>query len=537
MTAIQPLHHTQPNTAGHLPPETLVELIDTLARRWPDSVAAIDEAGQITYNALNTRSGMLARAISAGGIKRNDRIGLLCGNAIDWLLVLFAGAKAGATVVPFSTWSTRAELEFLVSDSKARLFFVGNKAEARDFLEDFQALTLPGRSSVVSLGRAGSSPFQALDDFMEGHASAPVPRPAGPGDDAMILYTSGSTSHPKAVRLTQAGMVENGYHIGARMGLRHGDRVFVPVPLFWAYGGCNALPAAMTHGATLVLPTRFEPSHALDMISQLDCTAIYTLPSITKALLDLPAFSVERTRTLRTGLTIGSPGEFLQACENLRVPEICNIYGATETYGNCAVTWHHWSKERRSVCQGPQLPGQTIRIRDRATGRILPQGCTGLVEVAGRITPGYAGQSREQNEAAFTEDGYYRTGDVGYLTDEGDFVFVGRVSEMIKKGGINISPIEIEDVLKRHAKVADAAVTGVSDDTHGERVVAFVVSADTTLTPDDLDAECRATLSKYKVPDRIELVTDLPLTATGKLHRGELRKRAESLPSLEKETP
>ena len=278
------------------------------------------------------------------------------------------------------------------------------------------------------------------------------------------------------------------------------------------------------------MQSRFEPGEALDLIETHRCTALYTLPAITSALISHPAFRPARTASLRTGLTIGAPQDVVTAATVLGAREICNVYGQTESYGNCCVTWHHWPLERRAACQGPPLPRVTIRIVDETTGAVLPPNQPGLIEVSGYVMRGYIGASASQNEAALTSDGYFRTGDMGELTETGEIHFVGRTTEMIKKGGINISPAEVEDVLMRHPAVALAGVVGVPDPTQGELIVAFVtVKPGATLTEAVLIAHCRAAASRYKVPDFISFRETLPVTVTGKLMRRDLKPMAVEL--------
>ncbi len=371
-----------------------------------------------------------------------------------------------------------------------------------------------------------------FEDFVEGYGEIALPPGEGPSasDDAYVLYTSGSTSRPKGVRLAQYGVVENGYNIGSRQGLREGDRVFVSAPLFWSFGGANALPAAFSHGAAVVMPTKFDAASALAMIEDCACTSIYTLPAMTNSMVRHESFSPERTKSLRTGVTIGSPKDLMTAVEKLGVPEICNVYGATETYGNCAVTWHHWPVEQRAKCQGTPLPGQYMRFRDIETAELVREGETGLVEIAGFVSPGYTGDSAKLNETAFTADGYYRTGDIGRVDENGAFVFVGRDAEMIKRAGINVSPAEIEDVITALSGVSQCAVVGVADEERGERIVAYIILAkDVSVGAEAVFDHCRSLLSKYKLPDRIEITDALPLTATGKLQRKELKRAAAEL--------
>src|SRR5439155_1600819 len=190
------------------------------------------------------------------------------------------------------------------------------------------------------------------------------------------------------VRLCHGATIENGFHIGERMRLSPDDRVLLAPPLFWSYGAANALPAALTHGAALVLQNRFEPGEWIGLVERHHCTAAYTLPSMTGTVLRHPEFRRERVACLRTGLMIGSAEEVRIAAAELGAAEICNIYGATETYGNCCVTPCEWPLARRMTSQGPPLPGNTLRIVEPGTGAALPPGDTGLVEVTGFVTPG-----------------------------------------------------------------------------------------------------------------------------------------------------
>jgi fatty-acyl-CoA synthase len=219
------------------------------------------------------------------------------------------------------------------------------------------------------------------------------------------------------------GTIENGYSIGERMGLEREDRVFVSVPLFWAYGAVNALPATLTHGGALVLQAAFEPRGALDLIEQHRCTAIYTLPNMTGALLAAEGFDPARVASLRSGLMLGAEAEIRRTLEELDVPNICNIYGGTETYGNCCVTPSDWPDQRRLTSQGPPLPGVRLRIAHSSSGEVLPTGAVGEIQVTGYLARGYVGDESGASAKAFGADGWYRSGDLGSLDDEG-----GRIS-------------------------------------------------------------------------------------------------------------
>ena len=494
---------------------SLGELLDEQAGRCPDAPAVLHDGRSLTYAALNDRAARASAVWQGLGVRRGDRVAVLVNNRPEWLELAFGAWRLGAVLAPFSTWSTRAELDFLLADSGVRAIVALPRFGQEDYAGILRDLTAaPGRATMLLLEE-----YAAARD-----AARPLPLPApgdgaSAGDDAIILYTSGSTSRPKAIALAHYLVIENGFNIGERQGLGPADRVLLSPPLFWAYGGVNALPATVTHGAALVLQGRFEPAEALDLIERHGCTAIYTLPGMTDALLRHPAFARERTRTLRTGLTIGSPQDVIRAAEQLGAAEICNIYGSSETGGNCCVTHHHWPLERRANCQGFPLPGVALRIA-----------ADGGVEVGGPyVMRGYINASAAQNETAFTADGWFRTGDIGALAPDGTFVFQGRATEMIKRGGINVSPAEVEDVLMQHPDVAQAGVIGATGP-RGEAIVAFVVPrGDACPTEDALAAHCRRLASSYKVPDRFAIVGALPATVTGKLLRRDLKAAADRL--------
>ena len=498
-------------------------LLREQAARFGAHPALIGGGETIGYGALCDRASRIASFLIARGVTRGDRVGLLMNNRPEWVETVFGAAMAGAVVVAFSTWSKRDELAYLIADSGIRLLVTLDQFSGQNFAHDLRTMA---PLDVVLLGEdrePGWVPYRAMLE----------PPPTGPGtpvrpeDDAIIIYTSGSSSRPKSVPLSHGGIIENGFNIGERQGYTRADRVLLAPPLFWSYGSANALSAVLTHGATLVLQSRFEPGESLDLIERHRCTALYTLPAITAALISHPAFRPERTSSLRTGLTIGAPQDVVTAAEVLGAPEICNVYGQTETYGNCCVSWHHWPLERRAACQGPPLPGVTIRIVDETTGAVLPFGRAGLIEVKGHVMRGYIGASASQTEAALTADGFFRTGDMGELTETGDIRFIGRTTEMIKKGGINVAPAEVEDVLMRHPAVALAGVVGVPDSTQGELIAAFVVpKPGQILTEAALTAHCREHASRYKVPDFISLRDSLPVTVTGKLMRRDLKTLA-----------
>jgi fatty-acyl-CoA synthase len=509
---------------------TAFELLAEQAIRAPAGEAAIAGGAAVSYAALHAAAARVAGTLRARGIRRGDAVGILVDNRVAWLEIFFGAAALGATIVPLSTWSKGPELDFLLSDSGIKCLFLIEKLGRQDFAADIAALRASGRHPVleraVLVDGAVREGFESYADYRQGEAIEALPPGEGASarDTLVVLYTSGSSSRPKAVPLQHFAAIENGFNIGERQGLTPDDRVLVSIPLFWSYGAVNALQATMTHGATLVLQGHFEPGEALDLIETHRCTALYTLPAMTNALVAHPGFSRERTRSLRTGVTIGAPQDVLKAAEVLGASRICNIYGSTETYGNCCVTSSTWTLEERAHCQGLPLPGVVLRIRDLDTGALLGAGEIGGVEVTGYLTPGYRGDSARHNTEVMTADGWFRTGDLGHLDDKGRFHFAGRSSEMIKRSGINVSPAEVEEALQQHPTVGIAGVTGLADAHKGEAIVAYVVpKPGATIDVTALIAHCKERLSGYKVPDVVRVTDALPLTPTGKLMRRELK--------------
>jgi len=523
---------------------TLIDLLCEQAERYPNHTAVVDERCEVSYATLCQNVFRVAGALRKAGVRTGDRVGILANNRVEWIELCIAASALGAIATPFSTWSTPRELDFLLRDSGTKLLFTIERFGERHFAGELSAMLAdpktcpPALEQIVVIEESNDAArapgvFKSYDYFLSQASHFELPPPgerAGADEIAFVLYTSGSTAHPKAVPNIHGAVIENGFHIGERQGLTPVDRVFLPAPLFWSYGAANAMCATFTHGAALVLQARFEPGTALSLIEQHACTSIYTLPAITHALVSHASFQPSRTASLRTAMTIGTPQDVATAAQVLGAREVCNVYGQTESYGNCCVTWHHWPLERRMTVQGPPLPGVTIRIVDPETARLLEPGEVGAIEVRGYLTPGYLGESAAQNADSFTSDGFFRTGDLGLLTAEGDLVFKARTSEMIKRAGINIAPADIEEVLRQHPSVAAAGVTSAPDPLKDELVIAFVVPArGTHIEPDTLRAHCRALAAVYKTPDRFEFVESLPVTNTGKLLRRELKQMALSI--------
>lgn len=527
------------------------DVVSEWAAQRPSGLAIIADDVEVSYSSLETEARQIGGALRQRGIRRGDRVGLLLNNSAEWIKIFLGVSAAGGTVVPLSTWSKEDELNYLIGDSNIRILFIADQFAGVNFAESLSSLVpeadvlpvgawrsarFPSLAGIVVLGSEGKLGWETFKQFLTDvvpiDPSSPPGERASVVDDALILYTSGSTSRPKGVRVVNCKAIENGFNIGERQRLQSDDRLFLASPLFWYFACGNALVAVLTHGATIVVQARFDSTDALQLIEKHRCTAIYTLPVTTRKLVDDPSFAPHRTRSLRTGATIGTPQDFRLAAETLGARSICNIYGLTEAYGNSTVTWCDTPLNNRANCQGPPLPGMVLRIVDPETRIELTAEGVGEVEIGGYVSPGYTGTSSKLNDQFFTRDGYFRTGDLGFIDSAGDFHFVGRNSEIIKSGGINISPAEIENILRQHPAVGEAIVVGANVPIRGEAIVAFVVMAKgATVSSKELQNFCKARVSSYKVPDIIEFRDSLPTTTTGKFSRRELKLEAAVLVS------
>ncbi|MCZ7572805.1 MAG: acyl--CoA ligase [Ardenticatenaceae bacterium] len=525
---------------------TLNDLLDEVAGTNPNRPAFYWQSQVVSYGRWQEQSQAVAGALTGLGLRRGDAVGLLVSNRPEWLFAAFGAWRRGCTVVPFSTWSRTWDLEYLLGHPGLSVLVTLGALRNQNYLEELRVLVpelwlaapgewrserFPELKHVVVVGDEVPRGALAYDAWLRDAGLRPwadLPPGDGPSaiDVACVLYTSGSTSRPKAVQLQHYAMIENGFNIGERQRMGSADRVWLPVPLFWSYGSSNALMATLTHGAALVLQEVFDASKALELIEHHACTVAYTLPTITQALISHPNFQPEQVRSLAKGLTIGLPEDVRKAAEVLGIRGICNIYGATETYGNCCVTSADDPLSLRMETQGEPLPGVTIRIRHPESGEFLPANTPGEIWVSGYITPGYL-RDQATTAALSAAEGFFRTGDLGQLDSSGRLHFLGRISEVIKTKGINVSPLEIEEFICRHTAVAEAAVIGVADAEDGQVAVAFVVpKAGGDLSADAIRSYCLAHIARYKVPALVVICDALPKTATNKLVRKELVQEA-----------
>jgi fatty-acyl-CoA synthase len=387
---------------------------------------------------------------------------------------------------------------------------------------------MPALRSVVMIGESVPGTI-GWDEFLARGDAIAAPLPVvDPETIAFILYTSGSTADPKGVMLRHRGVVENGFDLGQRRAIGPEDRVYLGTPLFYALGATNALPATLTAGASLVLMDAFDAGRTIEIVERTGATVYYGTGNMSRAIIDHPEYRQPRIGTLKKGNAgLGAEYKRLTLVE-MEITGAVPAYGLTETYGNAAVGEVDDPLDVKMATNGRPLPGQEIVIVDPDTGKPLPQGTTGLVLVRGHITAGYLDNPTETAKA-LRPDGFFDTGDLGSIDADGRMLFHSRLKEVIKSGGINISPAEVEQLLVSHPDVRDAHVVGVADAVRGELIVAFVDPLN-PLSEDSLKAFVKEHAASFKVPHHIFFRSEsqLPRLATGKIAKVKLGDEARA---------
>lgn len=506
-----------------------------VAEAAPDKTFIVADDGELSYASAAAICADLGAGLAALGLKPRERIGILLPNGIRWCAALIGAHAAGLCAVPLNTWYRREELAAVAQ--RAQLRAIITQSEIFGFGAAAVVNDLDVANYLGALDWPADQPLPT--DFTGQHGSAnPLlalrNSPADASDDALLLFTSGSTAAPKAVRLIQAGMLRNAYAIGERQGIRPDDRFWFASPLFFVFGCSNALPNALTHAATLCVQERFEASSALEFIERHRCTVYYGVAPVTRALAACTDLHTRDISSLRTGTANATPEDLRIVIEVLGVDQVCNAYGMTEGYGHTAMTACTDPVDVRIDSQGTPLPTQEIRI---ATGDALADvGVPGDIQIRGTITPGYL-DSADQGAQAFDKDGWFTTGDTGLIDGAGRLHYIGRKDEMLKINGVNVSPLEIESVLVQHDSVDQAFVFGLPNDDGDLRVGCAVVPSAYDHDPSQLarTIQCwmRSRAASYKVPQTIRIVSaaQLPLTATGKVDKKRLKEQTRAIES------
>jgi fatty-acyl-CoA synthase len=514
----------------------------------PSHAAILFQDQAISYAELLQRADEAARALMAQGVGAGDRVGVLMGNEPDFVILAMATSMLGATLAPLNTWYKQGELAWTIRHAGLSVLVAARRFLKTDYAEVLSAIIPALNSSAPTLYPApdefprlcavvftGEAPSGALSwaaflregQGVSGQALQAARAAADPASAAYILYTSGSTAEPKGVILNHDGVVANGFDLGQRRGITADDRVWFGTPLSYALGATNALPATVTAGATLVLQGHFEAGAALDAIERTQASVYYATGNISRALIDHPDYARRRIGSLKKGNAgLGAEYKRLTLVE-MGITGAVPAYGLTETYGNAAVGLPDDPLEVKLATDGLPLPGMEIIIVDPATRRPLPRGEVGLALVRGHTTPGYLDNPGETAKA-LGADGFFDTGDLARLDAEGRFIFHSRLKEVIKSGGINVSPIEVEQLIATHPDVRGVYVVGVRDAVKGELIIAFVDTF-APISERGLREHVKERAAAFKVPHHVFFRREdqLPRLASGKVSKYRLQEEAQ----------
>jgi len=517
---------------------TLPGLMDEMAARYPGREFIVYNDERLTFTQFRERVRETAKAFHALGVREGDTVALLMGNQTEWLLIAFAVAMLRARLLSVNTWWQARELQHALNHAEAEYLVIVDHYLRQDYvvmLEEMGDLgkALPHLKRIVCYGEGGAPNMLSYDDLLAGAVNVSdevidaAQAAVDPDDIVFLLYTSGSSAFPKAVPIAHRSMVENMHGIGERMYLTEADRIHMVISLFWGLGCMNAVFAIMTHGACIVLQHNFDAGNALELMERERCTGTYAMANMAIALFNHPDRKKRDLSALRTGLTLA---EAIDMMVEMGAKEVVSVYGLTESYGNSTVCDGRDPVEYKRRTAGPALPGNEIVIAHPETHAPLPQGETGEVKIRGHIINEYW-KDPEATAKSFDSEGFLLTGDLGRLDERGYLEFRGRLKEMIKSGGMNVSPAEVETVLRDHAAVDQAIVVGIPDPTRDEILAAAIVlKPGQSATVGELEAFCKAEMARYKVPARFEFLRseDVPLTDTGKVSKRALQDRFQA---------
>jgi fatty-acyl-CoA synthase len=544
--------------------ETIGRALERTVAQHPDREALVVtyQGVRWTWAELGRRVDALAAGLLALGLEPGDRIGIWAPNCSEWTLTQFASAKAGLILVNINPAYRRAELEYALNKVECRALVLAPALKTSDYLAivndlapelatatpgALQSKVLPSLRAVVRLGTARTPGMLNFDEVAAGGGEAERTRIAELAgtlqfdDPINIQFTSGTTGFPKGATLTHQNILNNGYFVGEAIRLTHEDRLCIPVPLYHCFGMVMGNLGCMTHGATMVYPAdAFDPLAVLEAVQAERCTALYGVPTMFIAELDHPRFAEFDLSTLRTGIMAGSPCpvEVMKRVQaQMNMHQVTIAYGMTETSPVSTQSSVDDPLERRVSTVGRVQPHIEVKIVD-TQGRIVPRGVTGEFCTRGySVMRGYWNDDTKTREA-IDAGGWMHTGDLATMDDEGYVNIVGRLKDLVIRGGENVYPREVEEFLYRHPKVQDVQVIGVPDVKYGEELCAWVkLREGQTATAEELREFCRGQIAHYKIPRHVRFVDGFPMTITGKVQKFVMRKETiEALGLAEQKT-
>jgi fatty-acyl-CoA synthase len=512
--------------------ETIGDNLRSTVERFPEREALVARSQRFraTYRELWDQTTELAKALLARGIEKGDRVGIWSPNRFEWVVTQYATARVGAILVNVNPAYKARELEYALSQSGVRMLLHSRgfrQTDYRDILREVRG-KLPALEQVI-----------VIDDDWEELLSSAAKVDDGPlaerekslsfDDPINIQYTSGTTGAPKGATLSHHNILNNGYLIGEIMAYTENDRIAVPVPFYHCFGMVIGNLAATSHGSAILVPGEaFDAGDTLATVAEERATSLYGVPTMFIAMLGHSDFEKTDFSTLRTGVMAGSPCPvevMKQVREKMNVRDITICYGMTETSPVSTQTRMDDAVEKRVATVGRVHPHAEIKIVDPATGAIVPRGASGEL-----CTRGYCvmlGYWNDEGATAKAIDpaGWMHTGDLASMDDDGYVKIVGRIKDMIIRGGDNVYPREVEEFLYTHPKVEDAQVIGVPSTAYGEEIVAWVKpKPGAALEGEELAAFCRGKIATYKIPKHWKIVDSFPMTVTGKVQKFRMRE-------------
>jgi len=522
--------------------ETIGENFERGVRANPDTEALVDMAStrRWTYGELNDEIDVIARGLMSLGIERGDRVGIWAPNCPEWTIVQYATAKIGAILVNINPAYRTHELAYVLKQSGARTLISATAFKTSDYVSMVHEV----RAEAAELREVL---FLNTDDWQDLKSRADVV----PVDDLRarlasldnnqpinIQYTSGTTGFPKGATLSHRNILNNGFFTTELINLGRDDRLCIPVPFYHCFGMVLGNLGCTAHGTTMVIPSPgFDPALTLDALESERCTAVYGVPTMFIAMLGDPDLANRDLSSLRTGIMAGSvcPVEVMKRCiSDMNMTELSIAYGMTETSPASCQTRIDDDLERRTSSIGRAHPHVEIKIIDPATGAIVERGEPGEFCTRGySVMLGYW-QDEEKTREAIDADGWLRTGDLAIMRPDGYCNIVGRIKDMVIRGGENVYPREVEEFLYTHPDVEDAQVIGVPDERYGEEICAWirVKAGRSPLDADAVREFANGKLAHYKIPRYVHIVEEFPMTITGKVRKIEMREETVKLLGL-----
>ncbi len=524
---------------------------DACARHAEREALVVRHQGvRLTYAQLKSRVDALACGLMRLGLAPGERIGIWSQNNMEWALTQFASAKAGLVLVNINPAYRRSELEYALNKVGCRALVLSPAFKTSNYLEMIADLApelghcepgllrshrLPALEMVIRMGADKSPGMLSFDDLLrapsreELTALAVLSEKLQFDDPINIQFTSGTTGHPKGATLSHHNILNNGFFVGEAIKLVPGDRLCIPVPLYHCFGMVMGNLGCLTHGATMVYPAEaFEPLAVLETVAQEKCTGLYGVPTMFIAALDHPRFADFDLSSLRTGIMAGSPCPIevmKRVIGKMNMAEVTIAYGMTETSPVSFQSGTDDPIDRRVSTVGRVQPHLEVKIVDNE-GRIVPRGQSGELCTRGySVMLGYWDDEAKTKEA-IDAGGWMHTGDLAVIDDEGFCNIVGRIKDMVIRGGENIYPREIEEFLYAHPKVLDVQVVGIPDQRFGEELCAWIILREgERLSEDEVREYCKGQIAHYKIPRYIRFVDSFPMTVTGKIQKFLIRQR------------